>query len=294
MIQSNTFLILGGGYVGQALAHSLNQKHISSLVTTRSAEKIDFLAQQGIEAILWDGTLTDTQQFKITHIVQTIPPVSDPFSDPGLEFMERYNWPNLKWVCYLSSTGVYGDHQGAWVDETAQCLTQRAEGHARLCAEDAWRAFARARNSACTILRLSGIYGPRQNAFVSIRGGHAQLIDKPNHFISRIHRDDVIQVILKDATLSTSKAFKVYNVADDLPAPTLDVYRYAYKLMDQAPSEALSYTQVQDAMPLSRRRFYEESRRILNSKMKIDLGITLHYPDYKKGLEALFEQRDGA
>jgi nucleoside-diphosphate-sugar epimerase len=191
---------------------------------------------------------------------------------------------NLQSIVYLSSLGVYGDHGGAWIDETAPTIPPHTRGAARVDAELAWQALGRQRRIPVAILRLGGIYGPGQNAFVRLVAGRAHRIDKPGHVSNRIHVADIAQAI--DAAFSR-RFDGIVNVTDCEPAPPGDQIEFAAKLLGVAPPPLLSLDEAKRTLSPFLMSFYDGCARVRNDKLKNVLGVTLRYPDYRAGLQAL-------
>jgi len=192
----------------------------------------------------------------------------------------------LQSIVYLSSLGVYGDHGGAWIDETTPTIPPHTRGAARVDAELAWRALGRQRNTAVAILRLGGIYGPGQNAFVRLLAGRAHRIDKPGHVSNRIHVADIAQAI--DAALAR-RFDGIVNITDGEPAPPADQIEFAAKLLGIAPPPLLSLDEARRTLSPFLMSFYDGCARVRNDKLKSALGVTLRYPDYRVGLQALLD-----
>jgi len=181
---------------------------------------------------------------------------------------------------------VYGDHGGGWVDETTPLTPATRRGRLRVLAEDQWRALADATGLPLHIFRLAGIYGPGRGPFAKVRAGTARQIVKPGQVFSRIHVDDIAQVLA--ASIDRPDRGAVYNVCDDDPAPPEDVLAHAAELLGlpEPPREDFATAEM---TPMAR-SFYAESKRVSNAKMRRDLGVALIYPDYRSGLAALLAQ----
>lgn len=198
-----------------------------------------------------------------------------------------------KSIVYLSSLGVYGDHDGAWIDEASPTIPAHTRGASRVDAELAWQALGRERNTPVAILRLGGIYGPGQNAFVRLLAGRAHRIDKPGHVSNRVHVADIAQAI--DAAFAR-RFDGIVNVVDDEPAPPGDQIEFAARLLGIAPPPRLSLDEARRTLSPFLMSFYQGCARVRNDRLKRDLGVTLRYPNYRLGLQALldggFEARD--
>jgi nucleoside-diphosphate-sugar epimerase len=194
--------------------------------------------------------------------------------------------PKLESIVYLSSLGVYGDHDGAWVDETATTIPAHARGGARLAAEQTWQAIGRTRGVPVAVLRLAGIYGPGQNVFTRLLAGRAHRIAKPGHVFNRIHVADIAQAI--EAAFAR-KADGIFNVTDDEPAAYSDQVLMAAKLLDVDPPKELSMAEARQILTPMALSFYAGCVRVKNDKLKNELGVKLRYPTYREGLRALFD-----
>jgi nucleoside-diphosphate-sugar epimerase len=194
--------------------------------------------------------------------------------------------PALQSVVYLSSLGVYGDHGGAWIDETAPTIPPHTRGAARVDAELSWQALGRRRNTPVAILRLGGIYGPGQNAFVRLLAGRAHRIDKPGHVSNRIHVADIAQAI--DAAF-TRRFDGIVNVTDGAPASPAEQIEHAARLLGIAPPPLLPFDEAARTLSPFLMSFYDGCARVKNERLKSALGVTLRYPDYRAGLQALLD-----
>ena len=192
----------------------------------------------------------------------------------------------LRSIVYLSSLGVYGDHAGAWVDETATTTPAHARGGVRLKAEQAWQALGQQRALPVAVLRLAGIYGPGQNVFTRLLAGRAHRVAKPDHVFNRIHVADIAQAI--NAALAQSLD-GVVNVTDDEPAPYSDQVLMAAKLLGIEPPKELSMEEARAVLTPMALSFYAGCVRVKNGKLKTTLGVQLRYPTYREGLRALFD-----
>lgn len=197
--------------------------------------------------------------------------------------------PNLRWIGYLSTIGVYGDHQGAWVDEQTPAAPTNVRSRERAEAEQAWLAFGAANNIAVHVFRLAGIYGPGQSQLVQLARGTARRIVKPGQVFNRIHVEDIARTV--DASLERPRAGAIYNVTDNEPAPPQDVVTFATSLCGVEPPPEIS---LDDAgLTEMGRSFYAESKRVRNDLLRNELGVTLTYPTYREGLKALREAGEG-
>jgi nucleoside-diphosphate-sugar epimerase len=270
-------LTLGHGYAAGRLAASLGGWRV--LGTTRSAAKAAAMQAAGVEAVDWaDAAAVEAAIGAAEHVLVSLPP--DAAGDPVL----ARHGPALAaarpaWVGYLSTTGVYGDRQGGWVDEESALAPVNDRGRWRVAAEAAWQASG----LPVQVFRLAGIYGPGRSVFDRLREGRAQRVVKPGQVFSRIHVDDLAQVLR--ASMARPAPGRVYNVADDEAAPPQDVIAYAAELLGVPvpPGVPLAAAELS---PMAR-SFYAESKRVVNRRIKQELGVTLAYPDYRVGLRAI-------
>jgi nucleoside-diphosphate-sugar epimerase len=199
---------------------------------------------------------------------------------------------NLRWAGYLSTIGVYGDFQGGWADEDSPAEPDTERGRARMEAEAAWSAFCAGRGLPLDIFRLSGIYGPGRNPLERVRSGEARRIVKPGQVFNRIHVADIAQTVAAAIAQERQEpGTRLFNLADDEPAPPQDVILYAAELLGAPPPPEVPFESA--ALPAMARSFYAGNKRIRNDKIKRELGIALKYPTYREGLRALLEDPAG-
>lgn len=270
----------GHGYTASALARRLQPLGWSLTGTTRTASGLPAIQGQGVTPLLWPGADPRPALADATHLLLSAAP--DENGDPvlarfGTDFKRLI--PNVTWVGYLSTTGVYGDHDGAWVDENTPLTPATTRGQHRVLAESQWQAL----DLPLHIFRLAGIYGPGRGPFAKVRAGTARRIVKPGQVFSRTHVDDIAQVLA--ASIARPNPGAIYNVCDDDPAPPETVIGHAARLLGLPlpPSEDYSTAQ----MTAMARSFYAESKRVRNDRIKSELGVELLYPSYREGLAAL-------
>jgi nucleoside-diphosphate-sugar epimerase len=218
-----------------------------------------------------------------THVLLSVPPdeAGDPVLDRhGAAFASL---PGLRWIGYLSTTGVYGDHRGGWVDEETAPNPAGERGRRRLAAEAGWRALALEGRLPLHIFRLAGIYGPGRSALDLVRQGRARRIDRPGHVFSRIHVLDLVAVL--NASMAHPAPGAVYNVCDDEPAQAGDVVSYASMLLGLPPPPLVPF-ETAGLSPLAA-SFYDDNKRVANRRIKTELGVRLNYPSYREGLAAI-------
>lgn len=276
-----TLISFGHGYSAQALARRLLPQGWRVVGTTRSAEKAEALAKTGVEPVLWPCAASDLPLERASHLLISAGPTAE--GDPVLaalgEAIAR-NAGRYAWVGYLSTTAVYGDHQGGWVDESAPLTPASRRGAWRVAAEGAWRAVP---GLPLHIFRLAGIYGPGRGPFAKVRAGTARRIVKPGQVFSRIHVEDIAQVL--EASIARPNPGAIYNVCDDMPAPPEDVIAHAAELLGLPVPPAIPFDEA-DLTPMAR-SFYGENKRVRNDRIKTELGVRLLYPDFRSGLAAL-------
>jgi nucleoside-diphosphate-sugar epimerase len=218
-----------------------------------------------------------------THVLVSAPP--DEGGDPVLtaHAADIAALGNLRWLGYLSTTGVYGDRGGGWVDESDALLPTGERGRRRVAAEAAWVALQREHVVPVHIFRLAGIYGPGRSALDTVRDGRAQRVDKPGQVFSRIHVADIAQVLR--ASMAQPRPGAIYNVCDDDPAAPEAVIAHACALLGVAPPPLVPFAEAQ-LSPMAQ-SFYDDNKRVSNRRIKEELGVRLRYPSYRDGLREL-------
>lgn len=278
-------LVFGHGYSAGALTPLLTARGWDVIGTTR--DDPGRVAAAGASPLIWPGA-EDALRGAVPRadaiLVSTAPTDA---GDPVLAaFRDDLARARPRWLGYLSTTGVYGDRQGGWVDEDSVLDGSGPRGQARIRAEGAWQDLARDHDLPLHIFRLAGIYGPGRGPFQKVRDGTARRIIKPGQVFSRIHVEDIAQVLL--ASIDAPAPIGIYNVCDDDPAPPQDVIAHAATLLGLPLPPAVPFDQAQ--MSPMARSFYGDSKRVRNDRIKRDLGVTLRYPDYRSGLAALLAQ----
>ncbi len=284
---NRTLLSIGHGYSARALARRLRNEGWRIIGTTRSAESARRLAAEGVEAHVWPGADLGRALAEATHLLSSVAPGPD--GDPVLAALGpaiAEAAPGLDWAGYLSTTGVYGDQGGDWVDETSPVAPSTERGRRRAEAEASWRAIP---GLPIHVFRLAGIYGPGRSALDRLRAGTARRIVKPGQVFSRIHVDDIAQVLA--ASMARPNPGAIYNVCDDLPAPPQDVIEYAAELLGMPVPPAIPFDEA-ELSPMAA-SFYSDSKRVRNDRIKEDLGVSLLHPDYRSGLRALIDAEHG-
>lgn len=280
----------GYGYTCDYLSHELQRMGGWSIGgTTRDVEKRTFLRTRGVKAHLFDYEHPLGDPYFIldgtTHLLISTPP--DDMGDPAFNMhaQDILRIPTLEWVGYLSTTGVYGDRDGGIVDENSELRPNSKRGSRRLLAEQSWYGLFKDSGLPLHVFRLAGIYGPGRSALDSVRAGVARRINKPGQVFNRIHVEDIVQVLL--ASMARPNPGAAYNLSDDDPVPSWQVITYACEILGITPPPIIPYNEA-DMAPITR-SFYSDNKRVLNDRIKSELGVTLKYPDYKRGIDACLE-----
>lgn len=274
-------LSFGHGYCAREIAKTLLADGWRVIGTTRSEDKAADLRATGVEPLVWPGTDLTKAIAQADHILISAGPDGD--GDPvfnawGPQIAARAK--ALDWVGYLSTTGVYGNFDGAWVDETTPLNPTTRRGKLRKAAEENWLSMP---DLPVHVFRLAGIYGPDRGPFSKVRNGTARRVIKENQVFSRTHVQDIAQVVL--ASIARPNPGAAYNVCDDDPAPPQDVIAHAAELLGMPVPPAIAFEDA-DFTPMAR-SFYAENKKVRNDRIKDDLGVTLKYPSYREGLAAL-------
>jgi nucleoside-diphosphate-sugar epimerase len=281
------FFAFGLGYSAQALAGRLAAKGWEIAGTARDPGTLERLRQRGYKmARFADPSDRDGVADLLrgtTHLLHSIPPVTG--IDPVLAgFRDQLaTLSSLGWIGYLSTVGVYGGSDGAWVDETMKPEPRNARTEARVVAEKEWLAFGEETGCPVQIFRLAGIYGPGRSAFDKLRDGTARRIVKQGQVFNRIHVDDIASTL--ETSIARPRQGAIYNVADNYPAPPDEVIAYAAELAGLPLPPAVPFEEA-ELTPMAR-SFYEGNRRIANHLIKSELGVALRYPTYRDGLAAI-------
>ena len=286
---TGVLLSFGHGYTARALARRLVPQGWRVIGTTRSPEKAETLAAEGVEHLVWPGADMRPALAAASHVLVSAGP--DAGGDPVLAALRddlAAVAGKLDWLGYLSTTGVYGDHGGGWVDEATPVTPSTRRGALRAAAEQDWQALAAETGLPLHIFRLAGIYGPGRGPFAKLRAGTARRIVKPGQVFSRIHVEDIAQALA--ASMVRPDPGAIYNLCDDEAAPPEDVIAYGAELLGLPVPPAEPY-ETAEMTPMAR-SFYAESKRVRNDRIKRELGVVLKYPDYRAGLRALATEAD--
>lgn len=287
----NSLFCIGFGYCAEVLARRLVPLGWRTGGTARTPAAVERLVAQGHHGVLFDGQRPVDDMAAalagVTHLLISAAPDAD--GDPALKFHARdfVRAATIRWIGYLSTVGVYGDFQGAWVDEETTPKPGSERTARRLKAEQDWLGFGAANGRTVQVFRLAGIYGPGRSAIDDMADGTARRIVKPGQIFNRIHVDDIAGVL--EAAAGGAGVHSVYNVADSEPAPPQDVVAYAAALMGLKPPPETPFADAQ-LSPMGQ-SFYSESRRVRNRRLRDDLGVELAYPSYREGLAAILAAR---
>ena len=279
--------LFGAGYSAAAFARYIANEAERINGTTRHQDRFEALEKAGIQPCIYNGETAEPnlldQLVQATHVVISIAPGEN--DDPSLAIVEealRRPGNTIRWIGYLSTVGVYGDHQGGWVDEATPCKPVSRRSLERVKAEAAWGALSQRHGTPLAILRLSGIYGPGRNAFINLERGAARRIIKQDQVFNRIHVDDIAGALRLLAGTDTGG---IFNITDSEPSPPQDVVAYAAELMGVSLPPEVPFNQA-DMTPMAR-SFYGENKRVANQRIK-NLGYEFLYPDYRTAFSAMW------
>jgi nucleoside-diphosphate-sugar epimerase len=285
--RSLNLFVFGLGFSGKEIARLSKSRGSSVSGTTRSQDKAARLKAADVDAHVFssarDIDAIASPLTTCTHMIVCAGPDED--GDPVLNTLGN-RLPKLEWIGYLSTVGVYGDHDGAWVDEETNCRPVSPRSVERLKAEADWQAAANSAGVPLAIMRLSGIYGPGRNTFVNLADGSAKRVIKPGQYFNRIHVADIAGAAL---FLGEKRAQGLFNVTDDEPAPPQDVVTYAAELMRLAPPPEIAFDDAR-LSPMAR-SFYGEVKRVSNRKIR-QAGYEFQFPDYRKALNAMWQNQN--
>ncbi|WP_254967279.1 SDR family oxidoreductase [Cyanobium sp. CH-040] len=287
-------LVVGGGYTGRRFARAALRQAMPVLLTSRQprppeaggappAELKWLLFDSGAAALPPASALAG-----VTHVLVTAPPDGGP-GDPTLRCLgPLLRELPLQWLGYLSTTGVYGDTGGAWVEESAPPRPGPGRSQARLEAEQAWRESG----LPVQVLRLPAIYGPGRSPFAGLRGGRSRLIHKPGQVFSRVHVDDIVGALLHCLSLPAGRRPAVLNITDDRPCPSSELLGFACHLLGLKLPDAERYADIEAELSPMARSFWAENRRASNRLLCRELGYRLRYPSFREGLPACLAEEE--
>ncbi|WP_133128707.1 SDR family oxidoreductase [Legionella nagasakiensis] len=285
---SPCFLIFGFGYTAEVLAQSLVSLGFSVIGTKRELNIEDSNCSPTIKLINFNCHNMEDYLNQATHLLICIPPIStigDLVLTKYHDLIKKHA-PHLQWIGYLSSTGVYGDHQGRWVDEKTKCIPHTPTGITRLEVEKAWFSYAKINRLPLHIFRLSGIYGKGRNALERIYLGKKYSIFKEGQIFCRIHVEDIASVLI--ASISSINPLSIYNLSDDEPEASHIVDGFAASLLKRKPPLLVSVQEAQ--LSSMEQEFYTNNRRVSNLKIKRELNISLQYPSFREGLTQIWRE----
>ena len=275
----------GFGQVAKSFVKKLKIEKIPFKLTTTSREETK---SKNFEDINYQSFQFNEKKFdnnliknldEADHILISIAPVNG--EDIVIKnFKERFKDKKFKWITYLSATSVYGDHKGEWVDETSITNPTSINGIERLKVEKNWIELSQQYNSPLQIFRLSGIYSNQYNVLKRLKRGEVKIINKKNHFFSRIHVEDIANALFK--SLDNFKKGEIYNISDDKPASNKEVIMYAIKLLGVNEPPTIETSEIESEML---KNFYKDSKKVSNKKMKNFFNFELKYPTYIEGLD---------
>jgi nucleoside-diphosphate-sugar epimerase len=285
-METGHLFCFGLGFSASTLARALLLRRWSVAGTTRNGQLPARLAGLDVHVFPFDGSSAfadfESEIAKADHLLISAPPgmAGDPVLQQHHADLARFE--HLKWVGYLSTTGVYGDHGGEWVDEQTPLQPINARSKRRQAAEDAWLNLWRDHNIPVHIFRLAGIYGPGRNALATLKSGRAKRVIKPGHMFSRIHVEDIALTLLQ--SMSHPLPGAVYNVCDNEAAPPQDVISYGAELLGMSPPPEVAFEDAE--MTDMARSFYSDNKRVSNDRITQELGVRLKFPTYREGLQA--------
>lgn len=279
----------GCGYTARRLAKRFMASGGTVSGTARSPEGVSELKSLSIDAHLFDGSapLPASTFEGVTDLLCSIPP--DEHGNDGVLSLHKDTLTallDLRWAALLSTTGVYGDTGGEWVDEHAPLNPMNTRAARRVAAEKVWLAWGKEKQTPVQVFRLPGIYGPGRTPFARLRAGKAQRIYKPNHVFNRIHLDDIVSALLLG--MQHPNRGPVFNLADNEPAPADDVLAYAAKLIGLPAPPRVPIDQA--ALSPMAQSFYAESKRVSTAFAREQLGFVPRFPSYREGLAASLEE----
>ncbi len=277
-------LLIGLGYTGTAIARLAVARHWEVIATSRDPARL--APPPGVRLIGFDDA--GAHLSGVTHVLETAAPDAD--GDPALArhgvALSAAN--SIVWAGMLSTTGVYGDRGGGWVDEDTPPAPTGPRGARRLEAENQWReAFARC---AVDLFRVAGIYGPGRSPFAEIRAGRARRVDKPGHCFGRIHRDDIAEAVLAAMAQPRPPGVRVLNLNDDEPVESAEPTAEAARLIGLEPPPLVAFADALQGMSEMGRSFWAENRKVASRKTQAALGLSWRYPTYREGLRAILVQ----
>jgi nucleoside-diphosphate-sugar epimerase len=274
----------GFGQVAKNFIKKLSTETYKLNLSVTSRSESSKKASNGVK---YNNYLFDDKKFdkdlliklnQATHILISIPPINK--EDIVLKnFSEFIKSSKAKWITYLSSTSVYGDHKGEWVNESSKTNPFSDKGLARLESENSWISFAKNNKLPIQIFRLSGIYSNEKNTLSRLKSGEVNIINKTDHYFSRIHVEDIANFLF--ASIFKLKSGEIYNLADDKPSSSEEIILYAAKLLGIKNVKKIEVDEIKSEML---KNFYKESKKVSNEKIKNYFNYKLKFPSYIEGL----------
>jgi nucleoside-diphosphate-sugar epimerase len=287
-MKTMNIVCFGFGQVAKNFIKKLNNDGISFKLTTTSREKssnktfenINYESFQVTEKIYDKNFIKKLED--ADHILLSIAPING--DDLVIKnFKNYFKFNKIKWMTYLSATSVYGDHSGKWVNENSETNPTSSNGISRLKVEKAWIELSSKYNLPIQIFRLSGIYSNQYNILKRLKSGKAKIINKKNHFFSRVHVEDIANILCN--SLKNFKKNEIYNIADDMPTPAAEVAMYGVKLLGINKPKTIEISEIESEIL---KNFYKDSKKVNNKKMKGFFNYKLKYPSYIEGLNYIF------
>ena len=275
----------GFGQIAKNFIKKINSENIiiNLTVTSRKRSEIKIFDKIKYESFQFSKNYFDQNLIKnlesSDYILASIAPIEG--EDIVIKsFQHIFKKNNIKWITYLSATSVYGNHKGDWVNENSETKPTSPNGLARLKAENSWLALKMSKNLPVQIFRLSGIYSNERNILVRLKLGTAKLINKKNHFFSRIHVEDIASILF--VSLSKFKSGEIYNIADDKPSSSEEIMLHGAKMLNIKNLKKIEVKEIESEML---KNFYKDSKRVSNKKMKNYFGYNFKFPTYIEGLD---------
>jgi len=279
-------LVFGFGYSGRAVARAALGAGFGVVATSREPGRV--AAEEGVEIIHFEDA--EDAILEASHVLATAAP-----GERGDPVLQRYGAQiavsSVGWMGYLSTTGVYGNRDGGWVDEDSPPAPISERAKRRVEAEKAWAEFEG--QAAVDIFRLAGIYGPGRSMFDDLREETARRVVKPGHLFGRIHRDDIARGVVAAMKTAPTTGVRIFNFSDDEPAASADVVVEAARLLGVEPPEPVTFEEARPKMSAMGLSFWVENRRVANEKTKKALGIEWTYPTYREGLRGILGEEGG-
>ena len=290
MTNTPNILFLGAGYTAKCMIRQL--RHIDQFAgsrihgTTRTGQNFQNIKDAGATPVLFEGTGPSETLRRLIKaadfILSSISPKQEGDAVLAHHAADIVANNTLKWLGYLSTVGVYGDHQGAWVNEESQAKPSSERSKWRKQAEDNWLKLHQDHSTPVHIFRLPGIYGPGRGPLNKLKQGRARRIEKKGQVFNRAHVEDIAQTLIQ--SLRNPNPGSIYNIADDEPAPPQDVLAYGAQLLGIEPPPLIPFNEAE--MTTMARSFYTDNKKVSNKRIKEELAIKLKYPTYREGLKA--------